>query len=123
MPRRKSTMIRLVGSTMRLRLGVLCIALGAAAFSMVAIGQAGQGAGRGAAQAAGGYDDRQNMMDQLKITALRPGKSGQNQVGKGFELENANEMMATLPNVLVFKNGTKVTTPEQWARRRAEIVE
>jgi hypothetical protein len=32
-------------------------------------------------------------------------------------------MMSTLPDVLVFKNGTKVTTPEQWTRRRAEIVE
>jgi hypothetical protein len=63
------------------------------------------------------------MMDQLKITALRPGKSGNNQTGKGFDLETANEMMPTLPDVLVFKNGSKVTTPEQWTRRRAEILE
>jgi hypothetical protein len=67
--------------------------------------------------------DHQNMMDQLKITALRPGKSGNNQTGPGFELASANAMMSTLPDVLVFKNGTKVTTPEQWTRRRAEIVE
>jgi len=67
--------------------------------------------------------DRQNMMDQLKISALRPGKNGQNQTGKGFELASANEMMSSLPDALVFKNGTKVTTPEQWTRRRAEIVE
>src|SRR6185369_2295323 len=102
MRRRNQTMIKLVGSTMRLRLGLLCLATGVAAYSMVAIGQAGQGAqagaGRGgggngaqAAAGAGGYDDHQNMMDQLKITALRPGKSGSNQTGKGFELENANE--------------------------------
>jgi hypothetical protein len=32
-------------------------------------------------------------------------------------------MMASLPDPLVFKNGTKVTTPGQWTRRRAEIVE
>src|SRR6185436_21122747 len=77
-------------------------------------GQAGPGAT---------VDDHKNMMDQLKITALRPGKSGQNQTGPGFELASANAMMPTLPDVLVFKNGTKVTTPEQWTRRRAEIVE
>jgi len=77
-------------------------------------------AGQGGANA---VDDHKNMMDQLKITALRPGKSGQNQTGPGFELATANAMMSTLPDVLVFKNGTKVTTPEQWTRRRAEIVE
>src|SRR5262245_17395327 len=116
MPGRESIMIRPVGSTMRLWLAVLCFALVVPAVSSVAIGQGAQGgqrgAGRGggagagnAAQAAGGYDDHQNMMDQLKITALRPGKSGNNQTGKGFELENANEMMPTLPDVLTFKNG------------------
>jgi len=67
--------------------------------------------------------DHQNMMDQLKITALRAGKSGNNQTGPGFELTSANAMMSSLPDALVFKNGTKVTTPEQWTRRRAEIVE
>src|SRR5712672_1284112 len=65
--------------------------------------------------------DHQNMMDQLKITALRPGKSGNNQTGPGFELASANAMMPTLPDVLKFKDGTKVTTPAQWTRRRAEI--
>src|SRR5262245_11232959 len=72
---------------------------------------------------AGAYDDHQNMMDQLKITALRPGKNGQNQTGKGFDLASANEMMPSLPDALVFRNGTKVTTPAQWQQRRAEIVE
>src|SRR4030095_1867572 len=92
----ESVMIRWSRPRMGLRLGIVCFALGAVAFSMVVSGQGGQGArgggdGRGnggaGAQAAGGYDDHQNMMDQLKITALRPGKSGSNQVGKGFELE------------------------------------
>jgi hypothetical protein len=93
--------------------------------AMIAVGQApqgGRGGGRGG-QAAGGYDDHQNMMDQLKITALRPGKSGSNQTGKGFILEDANEMMPTLPKLLVMKDGTKVTTPAQWEKRRAEILE
>ncbi|HEX4998142.1 MAG TPA: acetylxylan esterase, partial [Terriglobia bacterium] len=114
-------MTRSDGPTKRLRLGMFCLALGAA--SMVAAGQGGPGGRGGRGQAAGGYDDHQNMMDQLKITALRPGKSGSNQTGKGFELESANEIMPTLPDVLTFKNGSKVTTPEQWTRRRAEILE
>lgn len=105
--------------TMRWLLGVSLLTLGATAVSVIAAGQAPAGA---AAQA-GGYDDHQNMMDQLKITKLRPGKSGQNQTGPGFELESANAMMSTLPDVLVMKNGTKVTTPAQWTQRRAEIAE
>ena len=107
--------------TMRWLVGVTLLALVATAVSMIAAGQGQGGAGRGAQ--AGGYDDHQNMMDQLKITALRPGKSGSNQTGPGFELASANAMMSTLPDVLVFKNGTKVTTAAQWTQRRAEILE
>ena len=70
-----------------------------------------------------GYDDHQNMMDQLGIKALRPGKSGQNQTGPGFDEATANDWMPTMPDVLKMKDGTKVTTPEQWAKRRAEILE
>ena len=63
------------------------------------------------------------MMDQLGIKALRPGKSGNNQTGPGFDEATANNWMPTLPDVLKMKDGTKVTTPEQWAKRRAEILE
>lgn len=70
-----------------------------------------------------GYDDHKNMMDQLGIRSLRPGKSGSNQTGPGFEEATANEWMPTLPDALVMKDGTKVTTPQQWIRRRAEILE
>ncbi len=70
-----------------------------------------------------GYNDHQNMMDQLGIKTLRPGKSGSNQTGPGFEEATANDWMSTMPDVLKMKDGTKVTTPEQWTKRRAEILE
>jgi hypothetical protein len=68
-----------------------------------------------------GYDDHQNMMNQLGVTKLRPGESGQNQ--ERFKEENANPYKDTMPDVLKMKDGTKVTTAEQWTKRRAEIVE
>src|SRR4051812_38864382 len=57
----------------------------------------GRGGGFGGGRAAAprpafipeGYDDHQNMMDQLGIKALRPGKNGQNQTGPGFEEASA----------------------------------
>jgi hypothetical protein len=70
-----------------------------------------------------GYDDHQNMMNQLGVKTLRPGKSGSNQTGPGFEEATANEWMPTMPDALKLKDGTKVTTPSQWTKRRAEILE
>src|ERR1044071_1500694 len=43
-----------------------------------------------------GYDDHQNMMNQLGIKALRPGKSGNNQTGAGFEEATANDFMQSM---------------------------
>jgi len=71
--------------------------------------------------AAGAYDDHQHTMDQLGIRALRPGQSGQNQ--ERFTEEHANPYHDTMPDALTMKDGTRVTKPEQWATRRAEIVE
>ncbi len=70
-----------------------------------------------------GYNDHQNMMDQLGIKTLRPGKSGSNQNGPGFEEETANDWMSSMPDALTMKNGTKVTSAAQWPARRAEILE
>lgn len=70
-----------------------------------------------------GYNDHQHMMDLLGIKSLRPGKSGSNQTGPGFEEATANEWMPTMPDALTMKDGSKVTTPAQWAKRRAEILE
>ena len=90
-------------------------------------GRGGFGGGaRGGAPAPwveAGYDDHQNMMNQLGIRALRPGKSGNNQTGPGFDEATANDWMPTMPDALKLKDGTKVTTTEQWAMRRAEILE
>jgi hypothetical protein len=69
------------------------------------------------------YDDHQNMMDQLGIKSLRPGKSGSKQTGKGFDEATADDWMPTLPDVLTMKDGTKVTAAGQWPARRAEILE
>jgi hypothetical protein len=69
------------------------------------------------------YNDHQNMMDQLGIKALRPGKNGQKQDGPGFDEATANPYASTMPEVLTMKDGTKVTRPEQWPARRAEIQE
>src|SRR3972149_4772575 len=32
-----------------------------------------------------GYNDHQNMMSQVGVKALRPGKNGRNQTGPGFD--------------------------------------
>src|SRR5262245_13059057 len=69
------------------------------------------------------YDDHQNMMDQLGITKLRPGRNGQRKTGEGFEEETANPYKDTMPEALTMKDGTKVTRADQWPARRAEIVE
>ncbi len=68
--------------------------------------------------------DRQNMMDQLGIKALRPGASGDE---KAPDHANYDESQAnpypTLPDALITKDGKKVTTPEMWWKeRRPEIV-
>jgi hypothetical protein len=75
----------------------------------------------GAPGAPAAYNDHQNMMDQLGLKALRPGESGQNQ--ERFTEEKANPYKDTMPDVLKMKDGTQVTSPAQWTKRRAEIVE
>ena len=72
-----------------------------------------------------GYDDHQNMMDQLGIKALRPGPSGNE---KDANHANYDESTANpypnLPDVLTLKNGQKVTTSAMWwNQRRPEIAE
>jgi hypothetical protein len=67
------------------------------------------------------YDDYQNMLDQLGIKKMRKGRDGR---GK----DTSNEATAypwkdSMPDLLTFKDGTKVKTADQWPKRRAEIVE
>jgi hypothetical protein len=69
-------------------------------------------------------DDHKRMMELLGIKEIRRGADGN---PKSANAANLDESKATpfpkLPDPLAFKDGTKVTKPEQWARRRAEIVE
>jgi hypothetical protein len=66
-----------------------------------------------------GDGDHRNMMEQLGIKALRPGADPNNQ--GTFDEATANKY--PLPELMTMKNGTKVTTPQQWPARRAEIQE
>jgi hypothetical protein len=69
--------------------------------------------------------DHRNMMDQLGITALRPGPSGNEQAPNhaNYDESKANPF-PDLPDALTSKNGQRVATASQWwDRRRPEIVE
>jgi len=67
------------------------------------------------------FNDHQNMLDQLGIKKLRRGADPNNQ--DTFDEALANPYTNSMPDVLTMKDGTKVTRPEQWPARRAEIQE
>jgi putative membrane-bound dehydrogenase-like protein len=67
------------------------------------------------------YDDYKNMLDQLGIKKMRPGRNGQ---GRDTSDEaTANPYKDSLPDLMTFKDGSKVKTADQWPKRRAEIIE
>ena len=68
-----------------------------------------------------GYDDYQNMLDQLSIKKMRKGRNAR--VKDTSDEATANPYKDTMPELMTFKNGTKVTRADQWPKRRAEIVE
>src|SRR5215468_3973848 len=68
-----------------------------------------------------GYDDYQNMLDQLGIKKMRRGRDAR--VKDTSDEATANPYKDTLPDLMTFKDGTKVTSADQWPKRRAEIVE
>lgn len=70
-------------------------------------------------------EDHANMMQQLDITEVRPGKSGDptHPNSANYDESIANPC-PELPEILVTKNGKKVTTPDMWWNvRRPEIAE
>ena len=80
--------------------------------------------GTGRAQPApsqSGFDDHQNMMDQLGIKAIRRGPDPNNQAT--FDEATANPYKESMPDVLRMKDGKKVARAGQWQKRRAEILE
>ena len=59
--------------------------------------------------------DHANMLAQLGITQLRPGPSGRADAPNAANYDPAKaNPFPDLPELLVAKNGTKITTPEQW---------
>src|SRR3990172_11949245 len=69
-------------------------------------------------------EDHQLMMRLLGITELRPGPSGD---PKAPNAANTDESKATpytsLPDPLLFNDGTPVKTKDQWEKRKLEIFE
>src|SRR5689334_1004853 len=70
-------------------------------------------------------EDHQNMLAQLGVRTLRPGPSGNESAPNHANYDEATaNPFPDLPEVLMLKNGRKVTTPEMWwSQRRLEIVE
>jgi len=70
--------------------------------------------------------DHRNMMEQLGITKLRPGRNGNANATNNpanYDPAKANPF-PNWPEVLALKSGQKITTAEQWwKQRRPEIVE
>jgi hypothetical protein len=64
--------------------------------------------------------DRQRVMDQLKITLFPSGPGAY--LASTYD-ENTANPYPNLPDPLTFNDGSKVKTATQWRKRRAEIVE
>jgi hypothetical protein len=67
------------------------------------------------------YDDYQNMPDQLGIKKMRRGRDAR--VKDTSDEATANPYKDSMPDLMTFKDKTKVTAADQWPKRRAEIVE
>ena len=67
------------------------------------------------------YDDYQNMLDQLGIKKMRRGRDSK--VKDTSDEATANPFKESMPDLMTYKDGTKVKTADQWPKRRAEIVE
>ncbi len=69
--------------------------------------------------------DHQNMLEQLGITKLRPGRNGNPNSPNAANYDEAKaNPYPELPKILKMATGEKVDTPEVWwERRRPEIVE
>src|SRR6516162_6792264 len=110
---------QLVRYVLRLAAAALLLAVPLSA-TVPTFGQ-GKGGGKQPDFIPAGYDDYRNMLDQLGIKKMRAGRDGR---GKDTSNEeSANPYKDTMPNLMTFKDGTKVTKADQWPKRRAGIVE
>ncbi len=97
-----------------------------AAFMVVALSPVPRAQQAGPAPGAPGpvmltnQEDRQRMMDLLKITMFPSGPGAY--LAATYDEATANPY-PKLPDPLLMSTGSRVTTPSQWAKRRAEIVE
>src|SRR5262245_37080784 len=64
--------------------------------------------------------DRQRVMDQLKITLFPSGPGAY--LASTYDEKTANPY-PNLPDPLTFNDGSKVKSASQWRKRRAEVVE
>lgn len=67
--------------------------------------------------------DHKLMMEKLGLSSIRRGPSGNPKAPDAANADEAKVQPYFLPNPLEFNDGSKVTRPEQWPARRAEIVE
>ena len=69
--------------------------------------------------------DHRNMLEQLGITKLRPGRNSNASAPNGANYDEAKaNIFSKLPDILTMENGEKVTNADQWWKeRRPEIVE
>lgn len=67
--------------------------------------------------------DHQQMMKQLNISSIRRGPSGNPSAPDAANTDESKVQAYFITNPLEFNDGTKVNSPEQWVKRRAEIVE
>lgn len=66
--------------------------------------------------------DYNNMLAQLNIQSTRPGPSGNPQAPNAANTDESKINAYSLPDPLLLKNGTKVTTAQMWwQQRRPEI--
>ena len=67
--------------------------------------------------------DHKHLLEQLGITALRPGASGNPSAPDAANADESRVGTYTLPDPLAFKNGKKVTNAGEWSRRRLGLFE
>jgi hypothetical protein len=67
--------------------------------------------------------DHELMLKELGITELRHGPSGNPEAPNAANTDEAKVQPYFLPNPLEFNNGLKVTSAEQWDKRRIEIID
>jgi hypothetical protein len=110
-----------IASSLRL---LLLLALACATVSQAWAQQGGNGPASAPPPTFSAEQDQENMMQQLGIRALRPGPSGDERAPNHANYDESKaHPFSNIPDALTLNDGQKVTTPELWQQRRAEIIE